>query len=256
MNDPLTAEATAVHCPVVRPTVLGHLKIARFDHWVKNVFVLPGIAAAMSVEPWTAGQLVINVLLGMLSVGLVASSNYTINEVLNAPYDRFHPVKRRRPVPAGEVNIPLAYVQWIVMMLAGLAVALAVSVPLAVTMFVLWLMGCVYNIPPLRSKDKPYLDVLSEAVNNPLRLLAGWFMVGASVIPSLSLILSYWMVGCYFMAIKRYAEFRDIGDVASAASYRRSFAYYNLDRLLVAIVFYGSAAMLFFGASPCVIAWS
>ena len=41
-------------------------------------------------------------------------------------------------------------------------------------MFVLWVMGCIYNIPPVRSKDLPYLDVLSEAVNNPLRMLAGW----------------------------------------------------------------------------------
>jgi 4-hydroxybenzoate polyprenyltransferase len=248
MNGPLITDAAVAGCAVSRPTIVGHLKIARIDHWVKNVFVLPGIAAAMSVEPWSVGPLVVRVLLGMLAVGLVASSNYTVNEVLDAPYDRFHPVKCQRPVPAGEVSIPLAYLQWIVTMLLGVALALAVSVPLAITLFMLWVMGCVYNIPPLRSKDKPYLDVLSEAVNNPLRLLAGWFMVGASVIPSMSLVLSYWMVGCYFMAITRYAEFRDIGDVASAARYRHSFAYYNLDRLLVSIMFYGSAAMLFFGA--------
>ena len=34
-------------------------------------------------------------------------------------------------------------------------------------------MACVYNVPPVRSKDQPYVDVLSEAINNPLRLLAG-----------------------------------------------------------------------------------
>ena len=50
------------------------------------------------------------------------------------------------------------------------------------------------------------------------------------------------------MAIKRYAEFRDIGCVTTAALYRKSFAYYDLDRLLVSIMFYGSTAMLFLGA--------
>lgn len=227
---------------------MGYLKIARIDHWVKNVFVLPGIVVAMSVEPWMGSQLAVRVFAGMLAVCLVASSNYTINEVLDAPYDRLHPVKRHRPVPAGEVSIPLAYVQWIATMLLGLAISLLVSVPLAATMLILWLMACVYNFPPLRSKDIPYLDVLSEAINNPLRLLAGWFMVGNSVFPSVSLVLSYWMVGCYFMAIKRYAELRDIDDAAAAAHYRRCFAHYNLDGLLVSIMFYGSAAMLFFGA--------
>ena len=43
----------------------------------------------------------------------------------------------------------------------------------------LWVMGCVYNIPPVRSKDLPYVDVLSEAINNPIRMLAGWFIVSS-----------------------------------------------------------------------------
>lgn len=239
--------ADSVGC-AVRPTFLGHVKIARIDHWVKNVFVLPGVVPAMSVETWTPLRLAVNLTLGLLAIGLVASSNYTINEALDAPFDRYHPTKCRRPTPAGEVSVPLAYAQWIVLLLLGLAVGALVSFPLVVVLLVLWLMGCIYNIPPLRSKDKPYADVLSEAVNNPLRMLAGWYMVGWSVVPSLSLLLGYWMVGCYFMAIKRFAEYRDIGDPACAARYRPSFAYYTTDRLLVSIMFYGSAAMLFFGA--------
>ena len=115
-------------------------------------------------------------------------------------------------------------------------------------MLALWVMGCVYNIPPVRSKDLPYLDVLSESINNPLRMLAGWYMTGTLAFPPTSLLVSYWMVGCYFMAIKRYAEYRDIDDPARAAAYRKSFGYYTLQRLLVSIVFYASAAMLFLGA--------
>ena len=50
----------------------------------------------------------------------------------------------------------------------------------------LWIMGCLYNIPPFRTKDRPWLDVLSEAVNNPLRLLIGWYMVPTGLIAPLS----------------------------------------------------------------------
>ncbi len=56
------------------------------------------------------------------------------------------------------------------------------------------------------------------------------------------------MVGCYFMAIKHYAELKDFASAEQAAAYRRSFAYYTPDGLMVSIVFYGSSAMLFFGA--------
>ena len=102
----------------------------------------------------------------------------------------------------------------------------------------------------MRTKDQPYVDVASEAINNPLRMLVGWYIVTSTVVPPLSLLVSYWMIGCYFMAMKRFAEYSDIaahrrrrGD-----AYRKSFAYYTSERLLVSIMFYASAAMLFFGA--------
>jgi 4-hydroxybenzoate polyprenyltransferase len=232
-----------------RASVAGHVAIARIDHWFKNVFVLPGIVAALGMDPAAADPVGVlrRTLVGLAAICLVASSNYVINEVMDAPFDREHPTKRRRPVPSGLVNVPLAYVQWLALLGAGMALALLVSTPFALTLVGLWTMGCVYNLPPVRSKDLPYIDVLSEAVNNPLRLLAGWYIVSA-VIPPASLLLSYWMIGAYFMGMKRFAEYREIADRAVAAAYRRSFRHYDARRLLVSIVFYGSAAMLFFGA--------
>jgi 4-hydroxybenzoate polyprenyltransferase len=250
-DEPTSGGAVAVPSMprVVRPTLRGHIAIMRIDHWVKQVFVLPGIVAALSTGTSDIpGGLWMRLVLGMVSVCLVSSSNYVINEVLDAPYDLSHPVKRNRPVPSGQVSVPLAYVQWAALMLVGVGVAFMVNVPFGLTMLALWLMGCVYNIPPIRSKDLPYFDVLSESINNPLRMLGGWYMTGTLVLPPTSLLISYWMVGCYFMAIKRYAEYRDIDDPARAAAYRKSFTYYTLPRLLVSIVFYASAAMLFLGA--------
>jgi decaprenyl-phosphate phosphoribosyltransferase len=232
-----------------RPTLRGHIAISRIDHWFKNVFIIPGIVAAIGSDPnHIAPGFWMRVILGTISVCLVASSNYVINEVLDAPSDLNHPIKHKRPVPSGLVSVPLAYVQWIALMMVGVGLGFMVSKWFGLTVLVLWIMGCIYNIRPLRSKDVPYLDVLSESVNNPLRMLAGWFMVGTAAVAPASLILSYWMVGAYFMAIKRYAEYRDIGDPSRAAAYRKSFAHYTLERLMVSIMFYGSAAMLFLGA--------
>lgn len=235
--------------PKTKPTLSGHLQIIRADHWVKNVFVLPGIVVAFAVSPSSLSYpLLFRILIGLAAICLVASSNYVINEVLDAPFDIQHPIKCNRPVPSGQVSLPLAYAQWIVLMLVGVGLGTLISISYAVVLLVLWIMGCAYNIPPLRTKDVPYLDVLSEAVNNPLRMLAGWYIVGPrDVILPASLIFSYWMVGAYFMAMKRFAEFREIADPARAASYRKSFAYYTEQRLLVSIMFYASASMLFLG---------
>jgi 4-hydroxybenzoate polyprenyltransferase len=50
------------------------------------------------------------------------------------------------------------------------------------------------------------------------------------------------------MAIKRFAEMRDISKNISAKQYRKSFGYYTEQNLLVSIMFYASTSMLFFGA--------
>lgn len=227
----------------------AHVQMARPDYWFKNVFVLPGIVVAattVSVDDWSA--LATRVVVGLLAICLIASSNYTLNEILDAPTDRFHPAKHTRPIAAGRVWLPAAWAQWLLLAAAGIALGLTISVPYTLSIGALWIMGCVYNVPPVRSKDQPYLDVISEAINNPLRMLAGWFIVTSVTIAPASLLLSYWMIGCYFMALKRYAELRSIGDRARAAAYRRSFAFYTPERLIVSIMFYAAAAMLFFGA--------
>jgi len=226
-----------------------YLNIARFDHWIKNVFVIPGALVALTISRHPDWHLVlIRFLIGMLSVGFVASSNYVINEVMDATFDRHHPTKCSRPVASGRISLPYAYAEWLILMALGLWLAQLVSKPLLLTLLALWIMGLAYNIPPVRSKDVPYLDVLTESVNNPLRMLAGWYIVRPVSAPPLSLLVSYWMIGCFFMATKRFAEYREIGNPKRSSAYRRSFAYYNERRLLVSIMFYASFAMLMLGA--------
>jgi 4-hydroxybenzoate polyprenyltransferase len=221
----------------------------RLDHAVKNVFILPGLIVPLNAlrVPLTA-SLCRGILAGFLATTLVASSNYVLNEMEDRPFDRFHPTKRNRAAAMGLVGERLATLQWFLLMAAGMALALAVSRPFVVTAALLWFMGCLYNLQPVRTKDRVYLDVLSEAVNNPLRMLLGWFMVTSSLVPPASLLLCYWMLGCYLMALKRFSEYRELGDPGLAGRYRKSFMVYTEVSLLSSVLFYAAAAMLFFGA--------
>lgn len=235
--------------PTSTECLKAHLAITRLDHSIKNVFVLPGIVVSLSMLRESISAMMLrNILLGFIATTLIACSNYVINEVLDAPFDRLHPTKKNRPAALGLVNIPTAYAQWVLMMIAGMAIALCISRPFAYTEAALWVMGCLYNIRPFRTKDVVYLDVLTESVNNPLRMLLGWYMVTQAITPPASLLCSYWMLGCYFMAIKRFSEYREIGNVKVAGDYRRSFRRYTERSLLKSILFYAAFAMLMFGA--------
>lgn len=237
------------HPTVVRPTLSGHLEICRFDHWTKHVFALPGGVVALAIAPERATwDLLGSALVGLLALGIVSSSNYVLNELRDADTDAHHPEKATRPIPLGRVSVPLAYTQWILMGAAGIGLGLSINAAFAAVLGFFWLMSCAYNLKPLRTKDVPYLDVLSEGINNPIRMLAGWYVVDPPAIAPASLLLSYWLIGCYFMAMKRLAEVRHLADRDSAAAYRRSFAHYDETRLLISVMFYGSTSMLLLGA--------
>jgi len=224
----------------------AHVRIARPDHWFKQVFCLPGVVlAAALLDLDTGGDTVADLVLAFVGVSLVASSNYVVNELVDAPTDAHHPHKAARPAVAGLVHRGLAWLQWPVFGAAGVAVSAAVSAELAATAATLWVMGVVYNVRPVRSKDVPVVDVLSESVNNPLRLMAGWYAVGGTGWPPLSLLVGYWLVGGFLMAAKRSAEFRTLGD--RAADYRRSFTWYTARRLDALMVFCLASASLLGG---------
>jgi decaprenyl-phosphate phosphoribosyltransferase len=227
----------------------AHIRILRLDHCIKQIFILPGVILAIAITGRHIDRdFIWNVLIGMLSATLISSSNYVLNEMLDAPFDRLHPTKCSRPAAEGLVHFGWGYAQWVVMMVLGLALAGTISRGLFFSAAGLWLMGCLYNIPPIRTKDIPYIDVLSESINNPLRFCLGWYMVTAVVLPPASLLVAYWMLGAYFMALKRFSEHRQINDPAVAAGYRKSFSFYSQESLLSSAIFYAVTSMLFLGA--------
>ncbi len=228
--------------------IADYIQIARPSHWFKNIFIVPGILLAFYFEPETAAQTPwLQIAAGIIATCLVASANYVLNEILDAPADKHHPDKAARPIPSGRVSLPFAYAEWILLTLAGLGLAALFGKGLFFSCASLWIMGLIYNIPPVRSKDLPYLDVLSESINNPIRMAIGWYSAGVAQLPTLSVLLAYWMFGAFLMAVKRFAELRRIADGVHAARYRKSFSFYNEERLLVSILFYVALFGMFSG---------
>ena len=228
--------------------IKAYISIARPDHWFKNGFMLIGVILAFFLEPvGNFTTVLLNIFYSIISVCLVASSNYVINEVLDAPFDKHHPEKCNRPVPSGRVYVPFAYAEWIILAIVGLYFGWLIGWPFFFSALSLWVAGLAYNIPPIRTKEIPFIDVLSESLNNPIRLFMGWFALVSDKIPPVSIIIAYWMAGAFFMGAKRFAEFRMINDPEVAGKYRASFKYYTSEKLLLSLFFYMALCNFFFG---------
>ena len=217
------------------------------DHWFKNVFVLPGVAVALAVGASLGWTQALDLLFALIATSLIASANYTINEYLDAESDRHHPIKSTRPSALGRINPRLVVAQWLLLGATGLVGGFLIQPMVGWTLVALLVMGVVYNVEPVRSKDRPYFDVISESVNNPLRFLVGWYALLPEAMPPASVLLSYWMGGAFLMAIKRYAEYRFIDDPERAALYRRSFGGYDEATLLQSSFLYAILSSFFLG---------
>ncbi len=218
-----------------------YLSLARVDHWIKQVFVLPGIGLAAlltpSHDPW-----VTRAVIGVLAVCLLASANYVLNEWLDRHHDAQHPLKSSRPAVRFQLRSPGVFALYTALVVLGLGLGVMAINRTFVVLSVLFLVaGALYNTPPLRLKDRALADVVLESFNNPLRLALGWAIVDPSTLPPSSLLLAYWTGGAFLMTIKRLAERRFVVQQAgeeALVAYRPSIAALNERHLLQVAVLY------------------
>jgi decaprenyl-phosphate phosphoribosyltransferase len=166
-----------------------------------------------------------------------ASGTYFWNDVLDVDADRRHPIKRARPVAAGQVALPLARVVGTLLMAA--AVLLATLTGRWVTVVVVASYLTVTMAYSLGLKRLAVVDLATVAAGFVLRALAG---AAAAAVP-----LSGWPLLCisfgslFIVAGKRYSELLEFGDEAGAV--RPALDSYTLTslRLVLTVAAAGTA---------------
>jgi 4-hydroxybenzoate polyprenyltransferase len=209
---------------------------------------VPGILLALLLRGPIAGEIVLSLVTGFGAVVCIASANYVINEWLDRDFDRLHPTKSARAAVQRELRGELVFAEWLLFVVVGLALAALCSTITLWLAAIFALQGLVYNVPPVRSKDRAYIDVVSEAVNNPLRFMIGWSMIDPATIPPSSILLAYWTGGAFLMAAKRLSEYRQLAashGTELLVRYRASFAGYTEISLTASCFLYALLSSFF-----------
>lgn len=211
------------------------VKLLRVRHYVKNILIF--FPLFFSKRLYSAHLM--SVLAGSMVFSFVSSIVYMINDINDVEKDRAHPVKCKRPLPAGDLEIREAKAA-----IVGLGILCAALLYLFhLDRLVVSIVGIYLLINIVYSKyakNIPIVDVLLLAVGYLIRVFYGAELAGVKV--------SEWMYftvlfGSLFMGLgKRRGEVRCIGSGQS----RKVLEFYNeqfLDKnmymsLAVTIVFY------------------
>jgi 4-hydroxybenzoate polyprenyltransferase len=174
-------------------------KAMRLHQWAKNLLVFVALLAA---HRYSDAPSVGRTVLAFLAFGLVASSVYLLNDLLDLPNDRRHARKRRRPFAAGDLGLGAGWLAWPLLLAAGLALALLALPPAFGACLLLY--GAATLAYSLRLKQEPVLDVMTLALLYTLRVVAG---AAAAQVPLSFWLLSFALFVFFSLAmIKRYSE--------------------------------------------------
>ena len=215
----------------------GYISILRFDHWIKNIFVLPGALIALIIfNKDLSSNILLSIAAATLAASFIASANYAINEWLDRHADALHPDKQNRPAVRGNISSFGVYILYFLMALVGLLIGFFINEYVLISLICFLISGLVYNVEPIRAKDLIYFDVIIESINNPIRMFIGWFAVVENALIPLSLIIFYWFLGAFMMNAKRLSEWKKFSSKEDRLMYRPSLGNYD-DQMLTVMCF-------------------
>jgi 4-hydroxybenzoate polyprenyltransferase len=198
----------------------------RPQQWSKNLFVLAALVFAAgdrkSDGSWAREHLGAS-LCAFAAFCLAASAVYLLNDVLDAEKDRAHPEKRRRPVAAGELPVPLALLAAILSFAGGLVLVFARGggAPAAAILGGYGALNLAYS---LHLKHIVLVDAFCIAGGFLLRLAAGG--VAAEVAISRWAFLCTLFLALFLALEKRRAELALLGE--EGANTRATLQHYTV----------------------------
>ncbi len=135
--------------------------------WAKNMAVFSPVIFAGYLFNATAFRLSF---LAFLSFCAISSASYIFNDLIDAPLDRLHPLKKNRPIARKAVSPRVAITFIILLFFAGLDIAFSINLAFSVLIIFFFTLHIVYS---LLLKKTALWDILAIALSFILRAFGG-----------------------------------------------------------------------------------
>lgn len=170
----------------------------RPNQWIKNLVIYTSIIFSGKLFDF---DLFLKTTVGFLIFCLLSSTSYVLNDIIDFPYDRKHPIKKFRPIASKELTITDATFIVFVFSLISLIISLSISVSFFVIAFLFLILHFFYS---LYFKKQPVLDIFAISFSFMLRAFAGQILTGYHI--QIWLFLTIFFVSLFIASVKRHAE--------------------------------------------------
>lgn len=190
------------------------LRVLRVNQWIKNLVIF--VAIVFSGKLFEI-DLLAKSTYAFFVFCLLSSGSYVLNDIIDYPYDKKHPVKKNRPIASGKMKIPEATFIVFILTFFSLVVSLLFSIQFFILAFVFILLHFFYS---LYLKKHAVIDIFAISFSFMIRTFAGEVVSGYHI--PIWLLLTIFFVSLFMATVKRHAEL-----VSSGTDARASLSFYK-----------------------------
>jgi 4-hydroxybenzoate polyprenyltransferase len=185
--------------PSTKTRLVGLVKMLRPTQWIKNSVIF--IAILFNGELFN--PVLFNYsLITFVIFCAISSASYIFNDLVDAPFDRKHKIKKNRPIASGLVSIPDATFVLFLLIIFALSASLFLRISLAMLVLTFFLLHIVYT---LYLKKHVLFDIFAISASFIIRLLAGEVVTGFHV--PIWLWLTIFFFSLFIASVKRHSEY-------------------------------------------------
>lgn len=183
-----------------------YLKLIRVKQWYKNILVFIALFFSFNIFNLNLELLTIS---GFISLCLISSAGYILNDIIDLNLDKKHPEKCKRPLPSGKISIIQAYFLSFILYILGFFIAYNINFKFLSITLLLSILTLIYSI---YLKHIVIADILLISTNFILRALSGVFIIKVRL--SQWFLLAILFLAFYLVSAKRYGDILLMGKKA------------------------------------------
>lgn len=205
--------------------IVNIIKSLRPKQWIKNLLVFAGLVFSQNL--FNLDPFLITVYAFFIFC-VVSGSIYILNDIIDLPFDRFNPLKAKRPLASGKLKVSYAKLSISILIPLSLLFAYLLKYQFFLVVLSYVVLQIFYSF---YLKNIPILDIFAIAFGSVLRVVGGAIVINVTI--------SSWLLVCTILLALLLAlskrRYELVAFEEEAKSKRRVLGEYNthlLDQMI------------------------